>query len=35
VGYKIDRIDLNQALQNISATKERAKLGCRLIMPEP
>jgi len=27
VGYKIERIDLDQALQEISATKERAKLA--------
>jgi len=27
VGYKIERIDLDQALQEISATKERAKIG--------
>jgi adenylylsulfate kinase len=29
VGYKIERIDLDQALQEISATKERAKLSVR------
>jgi adenylylsulfate kinase len=29
VGYKIERIDLDQALQQISATKERAKLSVR------
>ena len=27
VGYKIDRIDLYQAQQDISASKERAKLA--------
>jgi len=27
VGYKIERIDLDQALQEISATNERAKLA--------
>jgi hypothetical protein len=27
VGYKVERIDLDQALQDISATKERAKLA--------
>ena len=27
VGYRIERIDLDEALQDISATKERAKLG--------
>jgi hypothetical protein len=27
VGYKIGCIDLDQALRNISGTKERAKLG--------
>src|SRR5215475_988536 len=29
VGYKIERIDLDQTLQEISATKERAKLAMR------
>ena len=27
VGYKIERIDLDQALQEISATRERVKMG--------
>ena len=27
VGYRMERIDLDEALQDISATKERAKLG--------
>lgn len=29
VGYKIERIDLDQALQEISATRERVKMGIR------